>query len=283
MQSKKFLFLIVSGLFFLTSCHSDRLHLNYTVQHDAKWNSNHSQLAFIASTKAYRQAIGISAWPDGGSPDYLFEKAGLYLFTPAKGELKQLAEFNALAQQTKSRWKTALAFQDSVIYFQIIQNTNWQNYLKWAHTHNDSLQIYFLKEKYKNPFAITIRPKQIQEIDSITFATALIQAKDFEDIKSYEITSLLSQIPVSAWGFNLQQIYPKTEEEYISDLIYAKKGDCALTKRAIIEQIISGKSPKEIQEIIEKMDEYKNTLKPRERKEYELFSEETYMLLRKHL
>jgi len=283
MQSKNFLFLIVSGLFFLTSCHSDRLHLSYTVHPGAKWNSNHSQLAFIASTKAYRQAMGISVWPDGGSPDYFFENAGLYLFTPAKGELKQLAEFNTLSQQTKNRWKTPIVFQDSVIYFQIIQNTNWQNYLKWANTPNDSMQIYFLKEKYKNPFVITISPKHIQEIDSITFANALSQTKDFGNIKLGEINSLLTQIPVSAWDFDLQQIYPKPEEEYINDLIYAKKGDCSLTRRAIIEQIISSKRPEEIQKIIDKIDAYKNQLKPRERKEYELFSEETYTLLRKHL
>ena len=72
--------LTVSMAFLFTSCYSNYLTIDYEVHWGAVWNDKHTKVAFVASKRAYRNAEGIAAFPDGGRSLYLLEDVGLYVF-----------------------------------------------------------------------------------------------------------------------------------------------------------------------------------------------------------
>lgn len=60
--------LTVSMAFLFTSCYSNYLTIDYEVHWGAVWNDKHTKVAFVASKRAYRNAEGIAAFPDGEDP-----------------------------------------------------------------------------------------------------------------------------------------------------------------------------------------------------------------------
>lgn len=281
MPGKRSLFRILAGLTLLmTSCYSDYLCLSYDVYHGARWNSRYTQVVFVASTKAYRRAKGITAFPDGGIPETLVDEAGLYIFDTASLQLSRLVSFTDLAALMRNRWMADIAFTDSALHYRIDPASDWELYLGWADTKEDSAQIYRLREKYSKPYVIALPGGHVSETDTSVFLAAYGHNRDNEKAGPTPLNKILPEIPVSCWGLELREIYPKSEREYIEDLIFVAKEGSVLTKRAIIEQIISPMSEQGIREILDRMNEYKNSLGGVEKMEYELYSKETYARIR---
>ena len=84
----------------------------------------------------------------------------------------------------------------------------------------------------------------------------------------------LDDVPLSYLGLVIQDIYPKTDKQYVRETIYLDIP--ATTRRAVVEQIISKMDKQEIKAILNKMDEYKISLEGLEKTEYEIYSKETY-------
>jgi hypothetical protein len=71
--------LIISLVSVVSSCHSDYVVLDYNLHHGACYNQDSSKIAAIISSRAFFKPRGISKFPDGGMPKYVFEKTGLYI------------------------------------------------------------------------------------------------------------------------------------------------------------------------------------------------------------
>ena len=97
------------------------------------------------------------------------------------------------------------------------------------------------------------------------------------DISITEIIELTNNISFNDWGFKLDNYWQRSYKEYINDIIHLN-GNLNY-RRAIIEEVGQNMSSKEIEEIINKIDRYKNSLDGYKQTNYEFFSKETVDLL----
>lgn len=67
----------------------------------------------------------------------------------------------------------------------------------------------------------------------------------------------LKQLPLSELGLVVQDIYPKTDKDYIKETIFLKNTS-SLTRQAVIEQIISKLSKQKIKGLLREMEKYQN-------------------------
>ncbi|MBN2425712.1 MAG: hypothetical protein JXR46_13840 [Calditrichaceae bacterium] len=272
------LILIAGFAFLISSCHSEYVCLNYETHHGAQWNPDHSKIAFVASKYAYRAAEGIAKFPDGGIPDYLISNTALYIFDPRIRQLSEIAEFNDLADRigaNRSTWNAKIAFTDSVLFYNVIPVSPWNLYLNQAANKADSLSVHRLKEKYSPYYCYNLNSNSTSIVDSIVFFSVYNDLKDANKAGLTDLNRQLSEIPLKDWGLVIQEIYPKPDKDYIEETIYLNNNS-ATSRRAVIEQIISKLPKQEIQNILNKMDVYKNSLEGLKRKEYELYSKDTY-------
>jgi len=278
-MSKITLIIMAVMLIFLTSCHSDYLHLNYTAHHGAVYNqADSSKIAFVASKSAYRQAEGISRFPDGGIPDYLVQDVSLYVLDTKTKTLDKLIDFNDLVDLiglSATRWKSEIVFKDTMIYYKILPVSDWNLIANWKKNAKDSINIYALKNKFSKCYSISINRKTITVIDSTSFYSLNQKNKEIQQNSLTELNKNLSNIPLADWNLIIQEIYQKSDEEYIEETIYLKN-DSKTSRRAVIEQIISKIDKQEIKTLLNKMEEYKNSLEGLEKTEYEIYSKETY-------
>jgi hypothetical protein len=253
--------------------------MNYTVHHGAVYNCTDSeQIAFIASKLAYRQAEGISRLPDGGSPDYLVNEVGLYFLNDETKQINKLCDFNdlvGLIGPSRSNWKSEIVFKDSVIYYQIQPVSDWGLIAKWKKESQDLARISELKKKYSKCYALNVFTKKTFLVDTTYFYSLCKGDKDSYKISLTALNKKLQEIPLADWGLIVQEVYPKSDEEYIEETIYLKNGS-KTTRRAVIEQIISKMNKEEINTLLNKMDTFKNKLEGLEKTEYEIYSEDTY-------
>ncbi|MDZ7737890.1 MAG: hypothetical protein U5K32_02235, partial [Bacteroidales bacterium] len=260
----------------MTSCYSEYLHMNYSLHHGATWNKDHTSVAFIITKLAYRPAKGMAAFPDGGIPEYLMEELGLYVYNTDKQYLEQVADFNDLATLIgphRSSWKTKIAYTDSLIYVLVRPASDWSFYLESiAKTEEDSTLVYDLKDKYSDPFVYNINTGQKRPVESSVFTTVYNKDREADFM---ELHNKISVIPLSELGLHIKSIYPKSDREYIEETIYLKNTS-PVSRRAVIEQIISQLSEKEIRGLLDKMDKYKNKLEGPEKQEYERNSKAVY-------
>lgn len=277
MPVKRFIHVVIccGGLLLLTACHSDYLYLDYKVIYGCYSDETDTELAFAINTSAYRKAKGIARVPDGGTPRYLYHSIGLFILNTDDHRLTKMVSFNDLIYKNfnlPNAIQTKITVVDTFIYYQITPLTDWDIYLKWCKNSNDSAHIISLKEKYQKQYKVRRYDKKIFGVDSIEF-NAVFNKKD-----PYSLTKLhklLDDIPLEKLGLKLDCIYPNTEEEYIEETIYLKN-ESALTRRAVVEQIISKLSKDEIKALLKKMDAYKNSLDGYEKTSYEQYSKETY-------
>ncbi|MBN2255388.1 MAG: hypothetical protein JW736_06760 [Deltaproteobacteria bacterium] len=269
----------MAGLVFLIlSCHSDYVSLDYRVHHGACWNNDHSRIAFVASKKAYLRATGLARLPDGGIPKYLIDDMGLYVFTPEDQHLSRLVDFNDLTHRlssSRSLWKVKIAFDDSLVHYSVTPVTEWAFYLKHAKSPDDSLVISNLQKKYEKTYAVDINTKNVVETDPALLQSLYKKSSTNNKIGLTAFNKYLADIPLSEWGLVVREIHPKSEEAYIEETIFLYNSSSE-TRRAVIEQIISKKSKTEIKAILKKMDDYAQSLKGLKKKEYEIYSEDTY-------
>ncbi|MEJ2544254.1 MAG: hypothetical protein P8Y99_09320 [Calditrichaceae bacterium] len=259
----------------MSSCYSDYLTIRYEVHWNARWDTDSSKITFVASKLAYREAKGVAKFPDGGIPDYLLQDVSLYVFDPQDLKLTNIVNFNDLTRwigPNRSNWDVNILFVDSLIYYKITPVSDWDFILKRARTAADSSTIYSLQDKYAKSYAINLETKEIKHVDTSYIPTF---SEDANDIKLSQLNDLLSVIPLKEWGLMVQNIYPKPDDEYIEDTIYLYNNS-KTTRFAVIEQIISKLKKKEIRDLLNKMDEHRNSLEGLEKSEYEIYSKETY-------
>lgn len=261
---KPFYAIIAAMSFLLTSCYSDYVHLKYEMSHDPDPVYQHddsSKIAFISTQKAYRRATGISAFPDGGQAKVIYEKTGLFIVDTKNKKLIHLMEISGTPYLYTD---TKLAFIDDYVYYNCEIDTNKPI---------DSAEVFSLRNKYVKCFSINIKTKKIDQIDTAEF-NALFQNNKFECSLS-ALGKELKKTPLAEFGLVIQNIYPKSDKAYIDETIYLKS-DGQATRRAVIEQIISKLDKQQIKDLLNKMDEYKNSLKGFEKTKYETYSKETY-------
>ncbi len=260
--SKTTILILFAGLsLFLTSCYSDNVCLKsereYSNPKAVSQYGDSTKIAFVSNQKAYLRASGITAFPDGGQPKYIYKKNGLYVFdtkTKALTLIKDLTGSKSTGFNRKL--KTKLLYIDSLVYC----NT------PPVEEANDSLELIPSGEKC---YSINIHTKQMTPVDTATF-NALYQTHYAELRVNLKI---LKSIPLSEFGLSIQEIYPKSDKAYIEEIInYTSDGQT--TRRAIFEQIISKLSKTEIEDMLRKMDEHINTLDGYEQFSYELYIDE---------
>lgn len=266
-----------------TSCYSDYIHLNYEAHHGAVYNTqNNHEIAFIASTSAYRPPTGISRFPDGGTPEYLFQKVFLYILNTENHELTKVLDLNDLVDligTSRSKWKSKLLYNESYIYYYISPVTDWSLHRKWKKASLPPEKLEEIQKKYEKYYKINIQTREISEIDSSTFQKMFDDFYDKTKISISLLNKELNKTALSEFDLLLKNIDSKKDDQYIEETIYLKN-DTPVTRRAVIEQIISKKSKEEIRSLLEKMDQYKHSLTGTEKTQYEISSEETYSAIR---
>lgn len=265
---KKTLFILMGAMLIsLISCHSNYVHLKYEINKysDPVYKQNDSsKIAFISTQEAYRKAVGISAFPDGGHPKFIYNKTGLYIIDKKTKELNHLMEISSTPYLFTN---TKLAFIDDFVYYNCEIDTAKSI---------DSTRVLSIRKKYVKCFSINVNTQKINQIDTAEF-NALYNNNKFECSLSI-LAKELKKIPLVELGLVIQDIYPKSDKAYIDELIYAKSSGSVST-RAIIEQIISKLDKQEIKAILDEMDEYKNSFEGLdevyEKGKYEYYLEET--------
>ncbi|MFO7810740.1 MAG: hypothetical protein R6V47_05150 [Candidatus Delongbacteria bacterium] len=266
----KLALIMVSGLL-LYSCHSEYLSLSYSIHHGPCISPDSSRIVFGLSRKAYRKATGIARFPDGGIPDYLLEEVGVYLLEREDQQILELSDLSDMAfviGASRSSWKLDINLNDSVVYYRAQPVSEWSLYKKM--TGPDSNKIDILKRKYNTAYSYNLKNNELKEHSD----HEIIQKQD----NRFDINVLageIAQLPLSEIGFVLKEIYPKSDEEYIDETIYLKNNS-RLTRRAVIEQIISKMSKDEIAGLLKKMDDFKESLDGLEKQRYEFRSKDIY-------
>ncbi|NOR44228.1 MAG: hypothetical protein GQ534_01475 [Candidatus Delongbacteria bacterium] len=247
-SNKKYLFALLTGVtLLLSSCYSDHVHLKlephiYHPKAVYQYNDS-SMVAFVSTQEAYRRATGISAFPDGGQVKVIYRKTGLYIYDIKNRHLSLLKDMTTLPMHFSN--KPRLLFIDSLVYY-----------------------ISELKE-YTECFSININSKEVNVVDIAEFNSLYekyYKRGDFSGIK---------KLSLAEFGLVIQNIYPKSDEEYIDEIIY-RTSDGQTTRRAVIEQIISKLDKKEIKQILKRMDNYSKTLEGYDKSSYDYYSKETY-------
>ncbi|MDA3838033.1 MAG: hypothetical protein PF574_03515 [Candidatus Delongbacteria bacterium] len=266
--NKKYQFILLVGVtLLLTSCYSNYVHLSYDVEYshpDPIYQFGDSnKVAFVSTQKAYLRATGISAFPDGGQVKFLYKKTGLYLYEIGRNKLTQLKD---LTDSKDIPWyvrnRSELLFIDSLVYY----------YRKGAILDTkESKEALVIKQKYEKCYSININTKKINSVDTAKFNSLY---KEHYKKKRADL-SALKKIPLAEFDLIIQDIYPKSDEEYIEETIYLTS-DGQTTRRAVIEQIISKLQKKEIKQLLKKMDDHSKTLEEYEKSKYDTYSKETY-------
>ena len=252
---------------FFTSCYSDYVHLKLELKHyqpkPVYQYGSSTKLAFVSIQKAYLRAKGITAFPNGGQPKVIYQKTGLYIFDIESNELIQL---NDLTSSANFPWyfrnRSQLLFIDSLVYyFSKGQALNVE----------EAKDPLLLKKKYEKCYSININTKEVNLVD-----TALFNSLYQKYYKKRKVDlSGLQKIPLSDFGLIIQEIYPKSDKDYIEETIYLTS-DGNTSRRAVIEQIVSKLDKQEIKKLLRQMDNYAKGLEGLEKTKYEIYSEETY-------
>ena len=240
-----FLSIVLSLL--LSSCYSDHVHLKLEPKiynPRAVYQYNDSNLvAFVSTQEAYRRATGISAFPDGGQVKIIYSKTGLYIYDIKNRQLSLLKDMTTSPMHFKNNPR--LLFIDSLVYY-----------------------ISESKESTEC-FLVNINSKEVNVVDTTEFNSLYekyYKRGDFSGIK---------KLPVAEFGLVIQDIYPRSDEEYIDEIVF-RTSDGKITRRAIIEQIISKLDKDKIKRLLKRMDDYSKTLEGYEKSKYDYYSKETY-------
>lgn len=274
--------LVSITLISLTACHSSYLSIDYKVYNSGYAVNSLNEVAFILKASAYYNAKGIARFPDGGLLKVVYNDVSLFMLNIEKNSLKKVVSLNDFTKtrlNIASSLRTLVVTTDSAIYFRINPIIAWDNYLSWSRTKKDSTRIKLIKEKYSNPYKINRNTKQMRVCDSTEIYSFLNHSHKY-DISF--INKHLDSIPLKSFGINIMKIAPKSKKSYIEETIYLENKS-ALTRRAVVEQIISKLSKDEIKKLLYDMDSYKENLTGSDSLKYELFSKDTYRRIQSYL
>ncbi len=268
--------IVVTVLIFFTSCHSNQINLTYKGEFGATFKYNDSnKIAFIGKKGAYVKAKGIAAFPDGGQSKYLVKKTGIYILDSEKNKLDLLLD---ITEQSRLSWRI---HQGNI---KLIYNDNHVLY-RWdvapLSSELKNKEAYNALDKhYFDAYSIDINTKKKSIIDTNKFE--LLYNESYKKCDLTRLHNDLDKIPLVDWGLILQEIKPKSDKKYIREIIEFKSKS-NITRRAIIEQIISKKTPNEIKDILKKMESYYNSLEGYEKTKQTLHYNETYESIQKLL
>lgn len=266
-------------LLVMMSCHSGYVSLDYHIYHEACYNQDSTLAAFMATKKAYLKPKGISRLPDGGQSKVIYNRTDLYVLDIENNNFRNvwhLDDLTLMKDYILSSLDIKMILSDSLLAFQITPVTDLDFYLKYARTTADSLQIEKAGDRYSQPLKLDFTQEKVQQIDSSEFIAML----DYDNsISLTEINNIVKNIPLSELGLSIMEIHPKTEEDYINETIYLEN-DSPISRRAVVEQIITKLSKEEIRELLFRMDNHLNKLEDYEKAKYSLYSKETYEQIR---
>ncbi len=124
MSAKQFryfpLFLLVSLLGLLESCafYSTEVHLDNTICRGARWNPDHSKVAFISYSTAWRNEKVLD------SSLSIFRRIALYMYIPEDDSLQRIFDYGSGPRH--GRWSSRIAFFDSALYFKLHLYGGWK-------------------------------------------------------------------------------------------------------------------------------------------------------------
>lgn len=248
----------------LTACHSNYVSLEQTTNFDPRpafLHDDTSQIAFVSTQRAYQQATGIAAFPDGGQSKDIYNKTGLFLYN---GENKKLIHIMAIPNIPYLYMDAKIVQANGFIYY------NCELDRSKSITPERALA---LKDKYSKCLAINTTTNDIHTIDTTEFNT--LYQKYYSECSLTELNNHLKKIPLAMFGLLIHDIYPKSDKKYIEETIYLKNGS-KTSRRAVVEQIIAPLPKHKIKDLLRKMDEHKNSLEGLKKKEYEIYSQDTY-------
>ena len=263
---KYLLQIIIAGLsFLLTSCYSDYVHLKLEPQYSQPYPvyqyGDSTKIAFVSIQKAYLRAKGITAFPGGGQEKVIYKKTGLYIFD-IKSKVLTLIE--DMTSSSIKPWyvmnRSKILFIDSLVYYSRkgdVLNTD------------EAKDPILIKQEYERCYSVDINTQKVNLADTAKFDSLYQKYYKRADLSVYK------KIPLAEFGLVIQDIYSKSDEDYIEETIYLTS-DGQTTRRAVIEQIISKLDKQEIETLLEKMDDYASGLEGLEKTEYEIYSKETY-------
>lgn len=258
MKFKSLKYIIWAGfLVLLTSCYSEYIHLNYSLHHGAYSNKENTKVAFILSKNAYRPAKGIAKFPDGGIPKYLLEETCLYIMDRNGNKITKLLDFTDLTEligSYRSSWKSKIAYSDSLVFCSVSPVMDWKWYIKQAKDEKDTIKVQELEKKYSQPFVIDEKTLSVTQTDSSDLTSKYDKSRqvDFTNFNKQ-----LTKVPLSEFGLVLRELHPKSDKKYIEEVIYGENPS-SLTRRAVIEQIISKLNKEQIRAILKNMKENEN-------------------------
>jgi len=256
----------------LLSCHSEYLSLDYSIHNGGCISADSSFGVFALTKKAYRQATGISRFPDGGIPDYIMSEMGIYYLDMKARSVEKIVELKDLVNligSSRSLWKISLNISGDSVMYKVRPVSDWSLYNSDSQEKQD--KINDVREKYESVHIYNIQTKEIRVSSDLTE----VNCPESQKLGIMDISRILKEMPLSEIGFVLKDIYPKPDQEYIDETIY-RKNNSSLTRRAVVEQVISKLSKDEIDELLKRMDDYQNSLEGFERTEYELYSKDVY-------
>ena len=124
------------------------------------------------------------------------------------------------------------------------------------------------------PYEFKIHNKSSQKVDyDVNFHP--------HEIAVRKVRELTSEITFKEWGFDIQKYWPKSKKELIDDII--KLNGNLNYRKAILQSLSSDLSKKDIENILQQMEDYQNSLEIYEVTVYKISSTETKDLLKSYL
>ncbi len=260
MKNKTNIFAVILFPLLILSCHSEYLYTDYGIHHSPVLSPSHNSAALVISRRAYLPAKGISRFPDGGLPEYLMQKVGLFILDLETCSLENIMEFDSLVSEIgsyRSSWSVKIAYTDSTLCCSVSPVGGDTAYSR-IYSHN------------LNTGKTNIMParlfKGIYKRSSETGIT--------------EIKKLCPDFKLAQIGIHVRELFPKPDDSYIEETIYLKNGS-PVTRKAVVQQIISKLGKDEIILLLDKMYTHKKNLAGLEKTEYEIRSQDLYDALRK--
>jgi hypothetical protein len=247
---------------FLSSCHSNYLNYKIEFSRNFAWNRDSSAFAFSAVKYLFKRPVGIATFPDGGRVKQEYYDAALYYYSIKDNKLNRIVDFkDILRLYPKSReyYSIQLAYTDSLIYYKLSDADNYsiREAKRFVHSEDDSIKLYKAIKYVSVVHSYNVNTKKISEIDSATFNAALSQLK-VDKNQSKRSKEYLTKLSYADWGIVLKNIYPQSKKTYMEYIVY-KQGNSSI-RDAVFEQIIPSFTRKEIQMMLNDMDEYKSKL-----------------------
>jgi len=261
------LFLSASMVGVLVSCsfYSTEVRLDNTISRGARWNPDHSKVAFLSHSIAWRNEKVLD------SSLSIFRRIAVYMYTPDTDSLTRVFDYGPGPRH--GRWSSHLAFSDSSLFFKLNLYGGW----KWLIREDSSL--VGMKDRLNAYYVYDLHRGNVTRVDSPTFHSHYHRVGDDTRANLTHVNNMLCHIPLKRFGLIIKEFNPNADSYYIDELVHLKGN--TLYQRAIIEQIISQMNRHEIESILSRMHGYMRQLEDHERNAYRRDAREIFGTLQR--